>query len=74
MSENSKAVKSSLLDILGINALIEKVSRTLARNSARFETLSITLDDEQFGMLMQSLEEAKAGKIVSMAEAFRDLN
>ena len=42
--------------------------------TATRETISITLNDEQFSMIMASLEEIRTGQTVTLLEAFSDLN
>ena len=74
MSENTKAMQNALINTFHLDKIIEKSSELLARHSANMETLSLVLNTEQFEMLMISLEEAKCGKIVSLKEAFEDLN
>ncbi len=40
---------------------------------SRLETLSIMFNSDHFDMILQSLQEEREGKIVSIDEAFADL-
>ena len=43
-------------------------------SSAEWETLEILFDVEQCHMLLNSLEEARLGQVITFAEAFGDLD
>jgi hypothetical protein len=72
MDDNTANFQNSFTLKLGLNSLAKIVTGKLS--SADKETLSIVFNTEQFQMLMQSLEEARCGKILTIKEAFSDLN
>ncbi|OGI04288.1 MAG: hypothetical protein A2104_06630 [Candidatus Melainabacteria bacterium GWF2_32_7] len=76
MSEYTNNLQSSFTVKMGLNNLIETSRKILTGKltSADIETLSIVFNIEQFQMIMQSLDEARSGQIVSIQEAFEDLN
>jgi len=58
--------QSSILDMI-INNL-KKI------NKAQFETLGIVLNHDQFEAILGSLNEIREGKVVSLKDAFSDLD
>ena len=56
------------------NLSLSKMLVTLKNiGSAKFETMGIVFDQDQFEALLESLTEAREGKVVSLKEAFSDL-
>ncbi|EKE03797.1 MAG: hypothetical protein ACD_20C00150G0010 [uncultured bacterium] len=76
MSEYTNNIYNTCSVKMGLSNLIETSKKVLTGKltCADIETLSIVFNIEQFQMIMQSLEEARSGQIVSLNEAFEDLN
>lgn len=70
MSEFSHIINNNGIS-LNISSLLNSIKNF---SRAEFETISLVMDTEQFEMLLVSLKEAHEGKVVTMQEAFSDLN
>jgi hypothetical protein len=70
MSELNQIINNKALN-LNFSGLLDNLRKL---SGAEFETLSLVFDQDQFEMLLGSLKEAQEGKVVTLKEAFSDLN
>jgi len=65
---SGKSILSEIIEKSNPLNIIKKL------NSSEFETLEIIFNADIFETLLQSLEEARFGKIITISEAFSDLD
>lgn len=70
MSEFSQIINNSGLS-LNLSSLLSALNKI---TKSEFETISLVLNHDQFEMLLESMKEAQEGKVVTLKEAFSDLN
>lgn len=69
MSEFDQIINTGFnLNLSGLLNSLNKISK------AEFETISVVFNHDQFEMLLESFKEAHEGKVVTLKEAFSDLN
>lgn len=69
MSEYSHIINNNMS--FNFSVLLSSLNKI---SKSEFETLSIVLNQDQFEMFLESLKEAQEGKVVTLQEAFSDLN
>lgn len=67
---------SSYSEIFGQKAQFKNIiANSLQKiGGSELETMSLLFEDDYFHMLLESMKEAKTGKVVSFSDAFSDLD
>lgn len=73
MEDYISNIQDNILDKLGIKEL-NPLRLMTGMSPAQYETFQIVFNTEQFQLLLDSLQEARCGKIVTFREAFSDLD
>ena len=70
MSEYSQIINNGILN-LNLSGLLDSLNKI---SKAEIETISLVFNHDQFESLLASMKEAQEGKVVTLKQAFSDLN